>query len=180
SIVRFPTDSILEDPQKQVETIQNGYFVQGTFRSEKDTVKVNVQLYDIESRRLVWGNRFEDKLTELNEIQDKLLRGVVTVLQQQIHMDLLSKIKKRPKVAFNAYENWLYGMEELKKASLAADLKAREYFEKALHLQPDYALAYTGMSLSYFNEWTCQLWERWEVCKTGAFDWAQKAIELDE
>src|SRR5690606_15462214 len=114
-------------PQTHLENIPQGYFVQGTFRSEKETVRVNVQLYDIESRRLVWGNRFEDKLTELNEIQDRLLRGIVTVLQQQVHMDLLSKIKQRPKIAFNAFENWLYGMEELKKASLEADLKARKY-----------------------------------------------------
>jgi Tfp pilus assembly protein PilF len=39
-------------------------------------------------------------------------------------------------------------MEELKKGSVEADLKARQHFEKALKIQPDYALACTGMSLS--------------------------------
>jgi uncharacterized protein HemY len=32
----------------------------------------------------------------------------------------------------------------------------------------------------YFNEWTCQLWDRWEVNKSGAFEWAQRAIEQDD
>lgn len=180
SVVRFSSHALSSDSQKSGGILKNGYFVQGTFRSEKDRVRINVQLYDHDSCRLVWGNRLEGKLTELNEIQDGLLKSVVMVLQQQIDYDLLSKIKQRPKVVFNAYEHWLYGMEELKKASVEADLKAREHFEKALQLQPDYALAYTGMSLSYFNEWTCQLWERWDVSKTGAYEWAQKAIELDE
>ena len=35
------------------------------------------------------------------------------------------------------------------------------------------------MSLTYFNEWSCQLWERWDVSQQGAFDWAKKAIDLD-
>jgi tetratricopeptide (TPR) repeat protein len=128
----------------------------------------------------VWGDRLEGKLSGLSKMHDRLLKSVVAVLQQQIDIDLLSKIRRRPKVAFSAYEHCLYGMEELKKASVEADLKAREHFEKALQIQPDYALACTGMSLSYFNEWSCQLWDRWDVSKNGAFDWAQKAIELDE
>ncbi len=179
-VVKVPPHMVSPDSPKLSEALQNGYYVQGTFRSDKERVRIHVQLYDSDKRRLVWGQRLEDRLTALTDIQDKLLKSVVAVLQQQIHQDLLSKIKQRPKVAFNAYEHWLYGTEELKKASVEADLKAREHFEKALQIQPDYALACTGMSLSYFNEWTCQLWERWDVSKTGAYEWAQKAIELDE
>lgn len=163
-----------------LETLKTGYYVQGDFRCKNANIHLNVQLYNIETRRLVWGNRFDGKLKDLNEIQDNLLTSVVAVLQQQIDYDLISELKHSPKIAFSAYEHWLYGMEELKKGCVDADLIAREHFEKALEIQPNYALACTGMSLSYFNEWTCQLWDRWEVNKTGAFEWAQRAIELDE
>lgn len=163
-----------------LKTLKEGYFVQGDFRCKSEKVHLNVQLYNTETRYLVWGYRFEGQLTELNDIQDDLLKSVVAVLQQQIDYDLLSELRQSPKVAFSAYEHWLYGMEELKKGSVQADLLAREHFEKALEIQPDYPLAYTGMSLSYFNEWTCQLWDRWEVSKSGAFEWAQRAIELDD
>lgn len=163
-----------------LDTLQTGYFVQGDFRCKGETVHLNVQLYNTETRHLVWGNSFDGKLSGLNDLQDDLLKSVVAVLQQQIDLDLLSELKQGPKVAFSAYEHWLYGVEELKKGSVEADMKAREHFEKALEIQPDYALACTGMSLSYFNEWTCQLWERWDVNQSGAFEWAQKAIEQDE
>lgn len=156
------------------------YFIQGTFRCEKEMVRINVQLYNAQTQFLVLGKRLEGKLTELFEMQEHLLTEVVGVLQQQINHDLLSKIKKKPKVAFRAYEHWLNGMDELKKGSVASDLKAREHFKKALEIQPNYSLGYSGMSLTYFNEWSCQLWERWDVAKTGAYDWAQKAIELDD
>jgi TolB-like protein/Tfp pilus assembly protein PilF len=167
-------------PEQILTTLKVGYFVQGEFRCQNEIVHLNVQLCNTETNHLVWANKFEGKLKDLNKIQDNLLKSIVAVLQQQIDQDLLSEIRKNPKVAFSAYSHWLYGMEELKKGSVGADLKAREHFEKALKIQPDYALACTGMSLSYFNEWTCQLWDRWEVNKSGAFEWAQKAIEQDD
>ncbi|MEL7588521.1 MAG: hypothetical protein AAGU19_17555 [Prolixibacteraceae bacterium] len=179
-VIKFVTAVWDGDPLNLPDGLKGGYFVQGSFRNENETVFVHVQLFDCDSRYLVWGDKLEGKLATLGKMQDKLFRSVVAVLQQQIDMDLLSKIRRRPTVAFNAYEYCLYGMEELKKATVEADLKAREYFQKALQVQADYALACTGMSLSYFNEWTCQLWDRWEISKTGAYEWAQKAIELDD
>ncbi len=63
---------------------------------------------------------------------------------------------------------------------LEADEQARVYFGQAMEMDPDYPRAYTGMSLSFFNEWSCQLWSRWEVSQNGAFEWAQKALDLDD
>lgn len=162
------------------EKLNIDYYIQGSFRCEKGILRINVQLYNSVSQHLVWGNRLEGRLVDLGEIQENLLTEVVGVLQQQINHDLLSAIKRKQKVQFSAYEHWLHGMDELKKGSVESDEKAREHFQQALAIQPDYSLACTGMSLSYFNEWSCQMWDRWEVCKSGAFLWAQKAIELDD
>jgi tetratricopeptide (TPR) repeat protein len=71
-------------------------------------------------------------------------------------------------------------MEELKKGSLESDERARSHFQQAINLDPAFSLAYSGMSLTYFNEWSCQLWDRWEVSQKGAYEWARKAIYLDE
>jgi tetratricopeptide (TPR) repeat protein len=105
---------------------------------------------------------------------------MVSVLQQQIEHDLLSYSYKKESVELAAYENWLLGIKELKKGTVESDLIARNYFEAALKIDPLFARAYTGISLSYFNEWSCQLWDRWEVSQKGAHDYALKAIELDE
>lgn len=166
--------------ESHIDTNPTDYFIQGTFRFEKEIVLINVQLYHGRTRHLVWGNRFEGTLSGLSDLQNNLLAAVTGVLQQQIDSDLLSGLRKRPSVELRAYEHWLYGMEEVKKGSVENDLVAREHFQKAIELQPDYALAYTGMSLTYFNEWSCQLYERWDVSKNGAYEWAQKAIELDD
>lgn len=181
-IIKLPAARTAADPASPglPDSLITDYFIQGTFRCEKELVRINVQLYNSSTRHMVWGNRFEGSLSGLHAIQDDLLAAVVGVLQHQINNDLLTGMRKRPKVEFGAYEHWLYGMEEVKKGSVESDLAAREHFQKALEIQPDYALAYTGMSMTYFNEWSCQLWERWDVSRTGAYEWAQKAIELDD
>ena len=165
---------------KTFDSLKSDYFIQGTFRCENDRVRINVQLYNSDTHQMIWGNRLEGNLTGLTEIQDNLVTEVIGILQHQIHSDLLSLIRKRQKVDFRAYEHYLYGMEEIKKGSVESDMIAREHFAKALEMQPDYSLAHAGMSLTYFNEWSCQLWDRWEICKSGAYEWAQKAIELDD
>jgi len=165
---------------KPGDQLNTDYFIQGNFRYDNDPLRINVQLYDSRNKHLVWANRFEGNLTDLSEIQEHLLIELVSALQQQINYDLLSRIKKRQKVEFRAYEHWLYGMQELKRGSVEADETAREHFRKALEIQPHYSLAYSGMSLTYFNEWSCQLWERWDVSRSGAYEWAKKAIELDD
>ncbi|WP_207514727.1 tetratricopeptide repeat protein [Longitalea luteola] len=181
-IIKLPAVQIAADPSSAglLDSVRTDYFIHGTFRCEKELVRINVQLYNSNTRHMVWGNRLEGSLTGLHAIQDDLLAAIVGVLQHQINNDLLTRMRKRPKVEFGAYEHWLYGMEEVKKGSVESDLIAREHFQKALDIQPDYALAYTGMSMTYFNEWSCQLWERWDVSRTGAYEWAQKAIELDD
>ena len=160
--------------------LNTDYFIQGSFRNDEEQIRINAQLINSHTHHLVWANRFEGKSDDLIEMQENLLREVAASLQQQLNYDLLSHIRKRPKVKLKAYECWLYGIEELKKGSLASDLKAREYFQQAIDIDPEYSLAYSGMSLTYFNEWSCQLWERWEVSQNGACTWAEKAIELDE
>src|SRR5690606_39645083 len=66
-------------------------------------------------------------------------------------------LRQKPLTSLGAYECWLRGYQELKKGTLEADEQARIYFQQAMELDPHYPRAYTGMSLSYFNEWSCQI-----------------------
>lgn len=58
--------------------------------------------------------------------------------------------------------------------------KARRTFQQALSIDPHYSQAYAGLSLSYFNDWSCQLWEQWDTTERQAFKYAMKAIQLDD
>lgn len=162
------------------EKLETDYYIIGSFRQDKSMLRVNAQLVNSTTRHLVWADRLHGKSEDLIDLQEDLLKKIVSNLQLQLNYDLLQNFKKRKKVNLKAYECWLYGLEELKKGSVENDEHAREYFLKAIDIDPDYSLAYTGMSMTYFNEWSCQLWEKWDASQNGAYKWATKAIDHDD
>ena len=64
--------------------------------------------------------------------------------------------------------------------TVEADAEARRFFERALEIDPAYARAYAGLSLSHFNEWSCQAWAQWDEKERLAHDYARRALSLDE
>ena len=179
---RFRQFRILAQESLQSSALATSdYTIRGSFRSHhNDVLRINAQLLKSATNEVVWADRYEGDRESIFSIQEDILREIVSSLQQQLNYDLLVHIRKKAALNLSAYECWLYGMDELKKASLEADEIARKHFQKAIDIDPTYSLAYSGMSLTYFNEWSCQLWERWDVSQKGAYEWAKKAIDLDE
>ena len=68
---------------------------------------------------------------------------------------------------------------QLAEGTVEGDDQARAFFERALELDPHSARAYAGLSLSHFNEWSCQAWVQWDEKERLAFDFARRAADLD-
>ena len=167
-------------PDEADPSLKTDYIIRGSFSVLRNQVRINAQLIESKDNRLVWADRIEDKMDSLDSIQNLLLQRLVASLQQQLDTDLIAGLRKRQHVDLITYQYWLYGMHELKKGTLETDEIARDYFTKALENDPQYSLAYSGMSLTYFNEWSCQLWDRWDLSQKGAKEWAEKALQIDD
>jgi tetratricopeptide (TPR) repeat protein len=113
-------------------------------------------------------------------IQNEIIDQLVNILQEQINYDLLSYSYAKKDVQLAVYENWLIGMDLVKQKGPENEEKAREYFKAALDINPKFAPAHTGISLSYYNEWSCQLWEKWDENMSGAHKYALEALKHDE
>ena len=173
-------ESVLKEGESSFQKIKPDYIIKGSFRYHNEHIRINAQLIKNDSNHIAWADRYEGDKESIFSIQEDLLKQIVTSLQQQLDHDLLTHIRKKSPIDLSVYEYWLYGMEELKKGTIESDERAREHFKLAIEIDPRYSLAYSGMSLTYFNEWTCQLWDRWDISRNGAYEWASKAIELDE
>lgn len=166
------------DPGVSDESDNPTYQIRGSLRIDDSCVRINARLIRSRSEEIVWADHFKGNKESVQSIQQLLLERLAATLQQQLNYDLLNQARRRATNP-SAYEFWLCGMEELKNGTVEADERAREYFNRAIEIDPTYSLAYSGMSLSFFNEWSCQLWERWDNSREGAFEWAKRAIELD-
>lgn len=163
-----------------VEKLGVDYIISGSFRSQGDKVRINFQLIKTEDNSVIFAGHHLETPESIFNFEDAVTHQVVNVLQQQIDRDLLSYSYQKKNTNLDAYVYWLKGMQVMYKGTVESDLEARNYFNKALEIDPNYARAYAGISLSYFNEWSCQLWDRWDISSKGAQKYAIKALEVDE
>ncbi|MDD9947005.1 MAG: hypothetical protein OXU20_38535 [Myxococcales bacterium] len=154
------------------------YLLKGSLRGGHGKLRLTAQLVTPDGH-VEWAGRFDEALEEVFEIQDEITAQVVASISSRIQASLLASARRKPITELAAYDCWLRGHDSLRQGTLAADQKARELFVRALERDPDYSRAHLGLSLSYFNEWSCQLWHRWDENEQQAYRHAQRASELD-
>jgi tetratricopeptide (TPR) repeat protein len=128
----------------------------------------------------MWASRYDATATELLAVQDEIAARVAGMLA--IHVDgvRLAVARRAPLASLEAYDCWLRGLDCLHRGTIEADAEARVFFERALAIDPAFARGYTGLSLSHFNEWSCQAWEQWDEKERLAYQYARRAAELDD
>ncbi|MDJ0781585.1 MAG: tetratricopeptide repeat protein [Desulfosarcinaceae bacterium] len=168
------------DPIDEAQSLSIDFLLRGSLRRRGSVLRINTQLIETRTGGLLWAERYDAPLATVFDIQDDIVARVVGALSVQIEGVRLAAARRKPLTRLEAYDCWLRGMDLLRKGTLEADQQARSIFNQALHIDPTYARAYAGLSLSYFNEWSCQLWERWEETEKQAYHFARKAEGLDD
>lgn len=191
-LTRFPEFEVLSartslalsreelEPARLSERFGVTHLLDSTVSPSAEALRVRANLIDIGSGVQLWSQRYDVSLAEMFAVQEDVAAHVANHLKGHIHRSRLARARARPVTSLAAYDCWLRGRACLERGSLEADAEARELFERALELDPTYARGYLGLSLSHFNEWSCQLWSEWETNERLAFEYARRAVELDE
>jgi TolB-like protein/tetratricopeptide (TPR) repeat protein len=155
------------------------YLLKGNLQRRGDQLRINAQLLETGNGRVLWAERYDAPIETVFDIQDEILARVSGTISAQIDQTLLAAARDKPLTSLAAYDCWLRGMAQLREGTPEADRRARQIFEQAIAIDPHYSRAYAGLSLSYFNDWSCQVWEHWEETERNAYRYAMQAIELD-
>jgi TolB-like protein/tetratricopeptide (TPR) repeat protein len=156
------------------------HIVHGSVRRAGPAVRVSVQLVEVANGRQIWADRYDATAADLHAVQDAIAARIARTLAVQVDEARLQVARRAPLASLDAYDCWLRGLECIRRGTVEADAEARGYFERALEIDPLYARAYAGMSLSHFNEWSCQAWAQWDEKERLAHDYAQRATALDK
>jgi tetratricopeptide (TPR) repeat protein len=112
-------------------------------------------------------------------LQDELARRIVNALQGRLTAEEQGRVGQIPTDNLEAYDYYLRGMEYFWRLTQEATVQARQMFEKAVTLDPQFALAYTWLGQTYLVEWVW-LWDVDPQTIELAFNAAQKALSFDE
>ena len=154
--------------------------LRGSVRRAGDVIRIAVQLLDTHTGRQLWADRHDVTAGTLFTVQDQIAEQIASALKIGVDRSRLRAAQRAPLSSLDTYDCWLRGFECLKRGTVEADAEARSYFERALEADPSYGRAYAGLSLSHFNEWSCQAWQKWDETERLAYDHARRAAALDD
>ena len=155
------------------------HLLRGSIRRTGDTMRIAVQLLETRSGRQLWANRYDATAADLLAVQDEIAARVAGALAIEVDGARLAAARRTPLSSLEAYDCWLRGLDCLHRGTVDADAEARTFFERALTIDPAFARGHVGLSLSHFNEWSCQAWEHWDEKERLAYEHARRAADLD-
>ena len=150
-----PTSSVLSyarvdtDPFRAGRELGVKFVVDGIIRQVADNVRVTVQLLDVEDNRIHWAASFDEKFTDVLELEDLISERVTRSLLPKITGEEEEKLAKRGTQDPAAYEAYLQGRYFWNQFTPDALNLAITYFKKAIELDPNYALAHVGLADFY-------------------------------
>ena len=146
-----------------------------TVRGEQ--VVVNTELVDTVHERQLWSERYERRFSRLTELQQGLANDITDQLGVKLSKKERSLLSKRYTDNIEAYRLYLKGRFYWNKYKVQSMLQAIEYFEQAIQLDSNYALAYAGMADAYFRLSTNYLFPSETIPKAEAA--VKKALSID-
>jgi TolB-like protein len=154
------------------------YVVEGSVRRAARRIRVNAQLIDAEAGNHLWAERYDRDLEDVFAVQDEITMAVVTAIQPAVADAELRRALRKTPGNLGAWEAYQRGLWYLGRFTVATDNEqARECFQASITLDPEFAPAYAGLSLTHIRE---VLWSpRYSGSLTSAETWARKAVEID-
>lgn len=167
-------------PREIGERLGARYLLSGSVRRAARSIRVGAELVDAKPGHHLWAHRYDVPFEAIFEAQDEIARSVTGALAARLDDEQLKQARRKPIDNLQAYDCWLRGVACLRHGTLESHAAARKLFERALEVDPEFARAYAGLSLTHFNEWSCQAWDRWAEKERLAFEYASRAVALDE
>ncbi len=154
------------------------YVLEGSVQKAADQVRIVAQLVDTATGGHLWSERYDRPLKDIFALQDEIVRKIVTTLRLQLTLREQGILVRKTTDNLEAYDHLLRGLESYFRFTKEANAQARQMFEKALALDPQYALAYVMLGWTYHIEWGMQ-WSTDPQILEQAGELAQKALALD-
>ncbi|MGI9221190.1 MAG: winged helix-turn-helix domain-containing protein [Woeseiaceae bacterium] len=125
--------------------------VEGTVRRSGGQIRINVELIDTETEKILWADTFDStpNVENLFAIQGEITRAIVAALHGVLSAQEDEALKVMPTDSLEAYAEYVLGRHEMAKRTGEAVTRATVHFENAIELDPEYELAYVSLADSY-------------------------------
>jgi DNA-binding winged helix-turn-helix (wHTH) protein/TolB-like protein/Tfp pilus assembly protein PilF len=123
--------------------------LEGSIRRSGESVRVTVQLVRVEDGSPLWAEKFDQRFTDIFKIEDSISGRVAERLVQKLTGEQRELLARHYTADIEAYQLYLKGKYFTYQRRLESIQKGIGYFQKAITIDQNYALAYAGLSQAY-------------------------------
>jgi serine/threonine protein kinase/tetratricopeptide (TPR) repeat protein len=153
------------------------YVLEGSVQRSGGRVRLNAQLIDVATGYHLWADRYDREMKDLFELQDDISGNILAALKLRLTESASERSRVAPTQNLDAYDAYLRAMHLSRSVEEAEQEQAIPLFEKAIMLDPRFALAHAGLAQAYrdklFDRDPRKEWEEKAVVEI------EKALSLD-
>jgi serine/threonine protein kinase/tetratricopeptide (TPR) repeat protein len=153
--------------------------LEGSVQVAGDSLRVTARISNVRDGHMVWSEIYNRKMADIFAIQDDIAKAIVTALKIKLLGEKGAPLVKNYTENIEAYRVYLIGRGLWNKRGKADLIKSIEYFEKAIAIDQNYALAYAGLGDAYQALGNNGYWLP-EKAFPRAREAALKALEIDD
>ncbi len=181
--VMRPTSSVVRyregtEPLAAGRELKVDFVVDGRIRRAGEMLRVTVQLLKVSEEAIFWAGQFDEKWSDVLQLEDSIAEQVAIALVPQMTADERERLAKRGTDNPEAFEAYLRGRFHFNSLTEDGYAKALADYERAVLLDPSYALAYTGIADFYYHLAVHGVMPS-NQCLAASEAAARRAVEID-
>jgi TolB-like protein/DNA-binding winged helix-turn-helix (wHTH) protein/Tfp pilus assembly protein PilF len=162
------------------EELKVGAFLEGTVLHSGTRVRITTNLVQASPERQLWADSYEFDMRDILAVQGTVAREVASRVRAEVTPPERARLTGSRRVNSEAHEAYLLGRAHLSKMPTATSwTKAREYFEKAIAIDPGYGAAYAGLAELHIRH-RGSTTRNASDARIQARRLAEKALQLDD
>jgi len=159
------------------EQLNVSYILEGSVRKSGNKLRITAQLIKVEDGFHLYSEKFDRELEDIFDIQDEVSMAILNAVKIKLLSSEKNAVLKKYTDNVEAYQLYLQGRFYYNKFTQDAVMKAIEYFDRSIAMDPNYAIAFSGkaycyMLLNFFGQPS-------ENTISQALKAAQKSLDLD-
>jgi serine/threonine protein kinase/Tfp pilus assembly protein PilF len=151
--------------------------LEGSVRKAGNKLRIGAQLISVEDGYQLWSDRYDRELEDVFEIQDDIARSIAKALRVVLTEREREVMEKVPTTNLEAYDYYLRGRQYFTQLRLKSLKFARQMFNRAIEIDPNYALAHAGVA--YCCSFLYMYFDARASNLNQADAASKKAVELD-
>lgn len=126
------------------------YFVEGSGQRIGDQVLLHIQLIEASTDKRIWAEQYSREIVDVFALQNEVAKKIANAIEAIVTPAELEQIEKKPTENLLAYDFYLQALDPFFARNREGFKKAILLLDKAIEQDPQFALAYAKLSMSYY------------------------------